>query len=56
MGLPVLRYPLAPKAIAWSRRVYPYPATSRYGNRGDINDAASWVEAPLEPDKDHPGS
>jgi hypothetical protein len=46
MGLPVLRYPLEATSVAWSRRIYAYPATTVYRGRGDINDAASWVAAP----------
>ena len=47
MGLPVVRYPLKPSELRWTRRVYSYPNTSVYGGHGDINTAENWKSAVL---------
>ena len=35
LGLPRLRYPLAPDSFDRTRPVYPYPAIARYRGKGD---------------------
>ena len=47
MGLPVVRYPLKPSELRWTRRVYAYPNTSIYAGHGDINTAENWKPAVL---------
>lgn len=36
------RFPLPPGDIVSGRRLYPYPAHSAYGGKGDVNDPANW--------------
>ena len=36
------RFPLPPQDIVSGRRLYPYPAHSAYGGKGDVNDPANW--------------
>ncbi|MYA31770.1 MAG: tannase/feruloyl esterase family alpha/beta hydrolase [Gammaproteobacteria bacterium] len=35
-------FPLPPADIVSGRRLYPYPAHSAYGGKGDVNDPANW--------------
>lgn len=38
------RFPLPPADIVTVRRLYPYPAHSAYGGKGDVNDPANWIK------------
>ena len=42
MGLPVIRYPLAPDRSSWIRPVNAYPQTQVWDGTGDRTKAASW--------------
>ena len=38
------RFPLSSGDVVSGRRLYPYPAHSVYGGKGDVNDPANWIK------------
>jgi feruloyl esterase len=41
----LLRFPLEPARVEFTRPVFPYPLRTRYSGKGDVNDAASYRAA-----------